>query len=64
MKLWLPNRRQWFVIWAVYALVVLSSVDWDYLAAGYAPMEAETFLVLVVIAGALIVWRMQGGRQE
>lgn len=28
MKLWYPSRAQWWVIWAVYVIALLASVDW------------------------------------
>ena len=63
MKLWVPDRRQWFVIWTVYAVVVLAVMDLSVMEAGYPPIEGDTFIGLVVVAGALVVWQMQGKRQ-
>lgn len=29
MNVWHPNRKQWWVIWAVYGISLLSSVTWS-----------------------------------
>jgi hypothetical protein len=50
-----PDRSEWRVIWAVFALALLVSVDWD----GQVPIGQGTFIVFAVIAGALMIWRQQ-----
>jgi hypothetical protein len=55
-RVWQPDRHQWRVIWT-YALAFLVSVDWNYLDP---PMKSSTFIGFAVIAGALVIWRMEG----
>jgi hypothetical protein len=50
-----PDRSEWRIIWAVFALALLVSVDWD----GQVPIRQGTFIVFAVIAGALMIWRQQ-----
>ena len=57
MKLWQPHRRQWRVLWGVYAIAFVFSVDWQYFDP---PMESVTFIGFIIIAGVLVIWRMQG----
>jgi hypothetical protein len=50
-----PDRSGWRVIWVVFAVALLVSVDWN----GQFPVRQGTFIVFAVIAGALIIWRQQ-----
>lgn len=60
MTIWHPSSAQWRVIWIVYAISFLITVDWD----RRVPMKAGTFIVFVPIAGGLVIWRMQGKRDR
>ncbi len=55
---WYPDKSQWRIIWVVFVLAVLVSVDWS----GEYPMKASTFIFYLVIAGGLLVWRNQARR--
>ena len=52
---WSPDKKQWRIIWLIYAVVFVASMNWD----GYSdtPMDGSVFVVLVVIAGALVLLR-------
>jgi hypothetical protein len=50
-----PDRSEWRVIWVVFALALLVSVDWN----GRVATRQGTFIVFAVIAGALMIWRQQ-----
>jgi hypothetical protein len=50
-----PGRVEWRVIWVVFALALVVSVDWS----GQPPTGQGTFIVFAVIAGALMIWRQQ-----
>jgi hypothetical protein len=50
-----PDRSEWRVIWVVFALSLLISVDWD----PQVPTRQGAFIVFAVIAGALMIWRQQ-----
>lgn len=50
---WYPNERQWRIIWIVYAIVALVKIDdWD---------RPDTLATLVIVGGALLVWRQSKG---
>ena len=64
MKPWQPDRKQWRVIWTVYAVAFLCAVgDWfdTFFDEGRDP---GPFIGFVVIAGVLIVWRLQGACEK
>ena len=61
MKLWNPSRAQWWIIWGVYVVALLISVDWDF--PGYLDQTA-TLVTFLVIGGALAVWRLQGNTSQ
>jgi hypothetical protein len=50
-----PDRSEWRVIWIVFALALLVSVDWN----GQVPTKSGAFIVLAVVAGALVIWHQQ-----
>lgn len=54
MKLWCPNKSQWWVIWLVTVPVL---IGWIALESGQE--QDERFLVALLIVGGLLVWRLQ-----
>lgn len=71
MRLWQPNRNQWRVIWAVYCLVIALNIRWTSsisFRSKYSQPSGVTNsrlsfktdpVILLVIGGALLVWRLQ-----
>ena len=56
MAAWRPKPAQWKIIWAIYAIAFLYSLDWTY---GNPPSTGQ-FIAFIVIGGAILIWRMQG----
>ena len=54
---WDPDKKQWRVIWTVYGIAFLTAVNWG--PYDDTPMDTGPFLTLVVIAGVLVLWRME-----
>lgn len=55
MRLWLPNRKQWWVIWVVYGVVFV--VNYPRMDRGDGE---QLFTQFLVVGGALLVWRFTG----
>jgi hypothetical protein len=51
--MWYPNRAQWWVIWSIAALFSLLGL---FAAFG---REPGLLLIMVLVDGALLVWRLQ-----
>jgi len=54
---WRPDKRQWRVMWVVYAIVFVMSMN----SGPYAstPMDGGVFVILLVIGAAMVLWRME-----
>ena len=61
MSFWIPNRRQWWVIWTAYVLALL--INGDYLNANTREGVSRV-TVFLVIGAMLLVWRLQGRRAD
>ena len=51
--MWYPNKRQWRAIWITVALATLVEL----VAAGKSSNGADRLVVVVIVWGALCVWR-------
>ena len=56
MKLWYPNRKQWWVIWFVTVPVL---IGWISLGDTFNREQGERFLVSLLVIGGLLMWRFK-----
>ncbi len=58
---WSPDDQQWKVIWGVYGIAFFFSLNFF---ENGAPMDAGWFIFYVVVAGALVLWRMEQKKRD